>query len=214
LIDLSKAAGTADQVAAEADVTGLEAWGKLTRLMDSLSTRNVHNASINLGIVRGLDYYSGIVFEAFEQGSKGGALVGGGRYDRLTEAFGRREIGATGVAGGVERIVMALRNQGILGKRVLPLVYVAYAAEEMKNQAVEIASRLREKGVTTEYDLLGRALRRQLDDASSKGAKAAVILAPQEYSSNTVIVRSLAEGSEEKVPLEKLYDALTMILRA
>jgi histidyl-tRNA synthetase len=214
LIDLSKASGTADQVADSADVKGLEAWANLIKLMDSLAARKVQNVAVNLGIVRGLDYYSGIVFEAFEQGSKAGALIGGGRYDRLTEAFGRKEIGATGVAGGVERIVMALRNQGILKRQALPLVYVAYAAEEMKHRAIELVSRLREEGVMTEYDLLGRPLRRQLDDASSKNARAAVIVAPQEFASNTLIVRSLADGKEEKVPVEKLRDALNLILRA
>ena len=214
LIDLSNASGTVDKVAASADVKGLEAWSNLKGLMDSLAARKVQNVSVNLGIVRGLDYYSGIVFEAFEQDSKAGALVGGGRYDRLTEAFGRKEIGATGVAGGVERIVMALRNQGILKGHSLPLVYVAYAAEEMKQRAIELVSRLREEGVMTEYDLLGRPLRRQLDDASSKNAKAAVIVAPQEYAANTLIVRSLAEGKEEKVSVEKLRRALDLILRA
>ena len=74
--------------------------------MGSLKARKVEGARVNLGIVRGLDYYSGVVFEAFDASSDSGALVGGGRYDRLTEAFGRRDIGATGVAGGVASITV------------------------------------------------------------------------------------------------------------
>ena len=94
LIELSKVRGSADEVAAKADVKGLESWQKFSDLMGSLKARKVEGARVNLGIVRGLDYYSGVVFEAFDASSDSGALVGGGRYDRLTEAFGRRDIGA------------------------------------------------------------------------------------------------------------------------
>ena len=214
LIDLSGIRGTADQVASKADVTGLESWNRLVGLMDSLAVRKVRNAEINLGIVRGLDYYSGMVFEAFDQSGKEGALVGGGRYDRLTEAFGRKDIGATGVAGGVERIIMALRKHGVLGHAFVPLVYVAYAGDEMRTNALELASSLRDRGIAAEYDLLGRPLRKQLDDASSKNAPVAVIVAPQEFSSGTVIIRSLKEGKEEKHRIDRLGDVLSNILRA
>ena len=64
-----------------------------------------------MAIVRGLDYYSGVVFEAFDKTFDIGALVGGGRYDNLPSVFGRNDLGATGVAGGVERIMLALENQ-------------------------------------------------------------------------------------------------------
>ena len=77
LMELSAAKGSAIDVAAKADVAGLQGWKKMAAMMDSLKSRNVTNATINLGIVRGLDYYSGIVFEVFDKDG-GGALVGGG----------------------------------------------------------------------------------------------------------------------------------------
>ena len=214
LIDLSGVKGTADQVASRADVAGLESWSRLVGLMESLSARKVQNAQINLGIVRGLDYYSGMVFEAFDKSGSEGALVGGGRYDRLTEAFGRKEIGATGAAGGVERIVMALRKNRVVGEIIVPLVYVAYAGDVMKHSALGLASTLRSKGVATEYDLLGRPLKKQLEDASTRNAAVAVIVAPQEFSDGTVIIKSLKEGREEKHPIDKLAGVLDNILRA
>jgi histidyl-tRNA synthetase len=182
--------------------------------MDSLAARNVQDAQVNLGIVRGLDYYSGMVFEAFDQGEQNAALVGGGRYDKLTEAFGRKDIGAAGVAGGVERIVTALRRHGTLGRQTARLVYVAYAGEAMRRNAVHIASGLRQSGIVTEYDLVGRALKKQLDEASGKSASAAVIVAPEEYSSGLVIVKFLSDGREEKLPVEKLGQFLESSLRA
>ena len=214
LINLSKVKGSASEVAANADVKGLAAWEKLAGLMDSLGARKVEGARINLGIVRGLDYYSGIVFEAFDPSADAGALVGGGRYDRLTEAFGRKDIGATGVAGGVERIVMALQRHGVLKPAPKPLVYVAYASDDVRGKALEIASSLRAAGIIADYDILGRALRKQLDDASMKGAAVAVIVAPAEIAEGQVIVKSMKEGTESKYPTSSLAEALGKMLRA
>jgi histidyl-tRNA synthetase len=213
LIELSKVKGTADEVAGKADVKGLESWQKLAGLMDSLKARKVEGARVNLGIVRGLDYYSGVVFEAFDPSSDSGALVGGGRYDRLTEAFGRKDIGATGVAGGVERIVMALQRHGILKQSAKTLVYIAYASDDVRNRAVEIVSGLRSRDISVDYDILGRALRKQLDDASMKGAAFAVIVAPDEIAAGHVIVRSMKEGTESKHPASSLAQDLYKMLR-
>ncbi|HKU48520.1 MAG TPA: histidine--tRNA ligase [Nitrososphaera sp.] len=214
LIELSGVRGSVAEVAENADVRNLEAWARLSGLMESLAARGVEDVFVNLGIVRGLDYYSGIVFEAFEKGVKGGALVGGGRYDRLTAAFGRNDIGATGVAGGVERIALALQRQGVVAKGTVPLVYIAYAADEMKRHVLEIVSSLRNVGLAADYDLIGRALRKQLDDAAGKNAKAVVIVAPEEYATGTVIVKILESGKEERYPLDRLHAGLLALLKA
>jgi histidyl-tRNA synthetase len=214
LIELSKVKGTVDEVAGKADVKRLEGWQKLAGLMDSLRSRKVEEARVNLGIVRGLDYYSGIVFEAFDPSSDSGALVGGGRYDRLTEAFGRKDIGATGVAGGVERIVMALQRHGILKQSARELVYVAYTSDDLRIKAVEIVSALRTAGIAADYDILGRALRKQLDDASIKGAVFAIIVAQDEIAAGQLIVRSMKDGTESKHAASNIAEALYKMLRA
>jgi histidyl-tRNA synthetase len=195
-------------------VKGLESWQKFACLMDSLRSRKVEGARVNLGIVRGLDYYSGVVFEAFEHSSDSGALVGGGRYDRLTEAFGRKDIGATGVAGGVERIVMALQTHGILKQSARAFVYVAHASDDVRNKAVEVVSTLRSEGIAADYDILGRALRKQMDDASMKGAALVVIVAPDEIAAGKLIVRSMKDGAESKHPLGNIAENLHKMLRA
>ncbi|MGI0036684.1 MAG: His/Gly/Thr/Pro-type tRNA ligase C-terminal domain-containing protein, partial [Nitrososphaera sp.] len=142
------------------------------------------------------------------------ALVGGGRYDRLTEAFGRKDIGATGVAGGVERIVMALRKHGIVKGSPRPLVYVAYATENERTRAVELVTTLRSAGTTTDYDLHGRALRRQLDDASNKGAMLTVIVTKSEFAAGQVVVRQMRDGTENKYRISTLPQEIAKILRA
>ncbi|HEX6560622.1 MAG TPA: histidine--tRNA ligase [Nitrososphaera sp.] len=212
LIDFSKVTGTANEVMAKADVEGLQAWQKLSGLMDSLASRGVANAAINLGIVRGLDYYSGIVFEVFDASGEGGALVGGGRYDRLTDAFGRKDIGATGAAGGIERIVLALQKHNAQAAVTKPLAYVAYATDDSKRKALEIASMLRNAGIATDYDMLGRALRKQLEDASTKGAAVAIIVAPAELAENKATIKSLKDGSETKQDIPSIIEAVSRML--
>jgi histidyl-tRNA synthetase len=214
LIVLSKVKGDIDEIAGKANLKGLESWQKFTALMDSLKSRKVREAKVNLGIVRGLDYYSGIVFEAFDPSSESGALVGGGRYDRLVDAFGRKDIGATGVAGGVERIVMALQRQGVLKKQTEALAYVAYASDDMKNKAAEIVSILRAGGVAADYDMLGRSLRKQLDDASMKGSAVTVIVAPSEIAADQVVIRSMKDGAESKHPVGSITETVRRMLTA
>jgi histidyl-tRNA synthetase len=182
-------------------------------LMDLLNAKKVEGARINLGIVRGLDYYSGVVFEAFDQATGSGALIGGGRYNRLTEAFGRKDIGATGVAGGVERIVMALKRHGILKQSPRPLVYIANATEDLRAKALELVSSLRTSGIAVDYDMLGRTLRKQLEYASNKGAAFVVIVAPNEIATGQVILRSMKDGTEGKYYVDSLKEALSEMLR-
>ena len=213
LIELSKLKGCVDEVARKADVTGLDSWQQLVSLMDLLNAKKVEGARINLGIVRGLDYYSGVVFEAFDQATDSGALVGGGRYNRLTEAFGRKDIGATGVAGGVERIVNALKRHGILEQPSRPLIYIANATEDLRAKALELVSSLRSGGIAVDYDMLGRTLRKQLEYASNRGAAFVIIVAPNEIATGQVILRSMKDGTESKHYADTLKETLTKMLR-
>jgi histidyl-tRNA synthetase len=213
LIDLSTRNGTiAKVVESQGDLKELTNFTRLAKLMDSLKARGVNNARVNLGIVRGLDYYSGLVFEAFDPSLEMGALVGGGRYDRLTDAFGRRDIGATGAAGGVERIAIALQKHGILKSEPKPLVYVAYTSDDIGERALELVSNLRNNGVITDYDLQGRTLRKQLDDASTKGALITVIVAPDEIKYGQVTVRLMKDGSESKCSINDLAKSLNDLM--
>ena len=213
LIELSKVKGNVSEVARKADVMELDSWQRLVSLMDLLNSKKVEGTRINLGIVRGLDYYSGVVFEAFDQASDSGALVGGGRYDRLTEAFGRKDIGATGAAGGVERIVMALERHGILKQSTRLLAYVANATEDLRAKALELVSSLRRSGIAVDYDMLGRTLKKQLEYASNKGAAFVIIVAPNEIAKGQVILRSMKDGTESKYYVDSLEETLNKMLK-
>jgi len=202
ILEFSQIKGSPEEIEERLDVKELKNWNKLRLLFTSLKNRHVDNIRINFGIVRGLDYYSGIVFEAFDSTSDLGALVGGGRYDNLTKAFGREDLGATGVAGGVERIVNSLEKQGIDVDTKTSQIWVAYINEEMQKIALDIVSQLRQKGIRAEADLGGKPLKKQMEMASN--SKYVIIVAPKEYSTKSVVLRDMEDGTEKQVSIESI----------
>jgi histidyl-tRNA synthetase len=184
----------------------------LQELFSSLELRGIKNIRVNLSIVRGLDYYSGIVFEVFDTLSNVGSLVGGGRYDKLTHIFGRPDIGAAGAAGGIERIILALQYHNKLPRKIKKIIYIANSNESVRNSALSILSSLREKGYTVDYDLSNRSLRKQLYDASAKGVYLTIIVAPEEISKNNVIIKNMNSGKETVEKLESLDKKISQFL--
>ncbi|MEK6870632.1 MAG: ATP phosphoribosyltransferase regulatory subunit, partial [Thermoproteota archaeon] len=177
---------------------------------DSLENRGIVNTRINFGIVRGLDYYSGIVFEVFDKNSTLGALAGGGRYDSLTKAFGREDIGATGVAGGVERIILTMQEQGIILETKQIRISVLYINEEMQKVAMSITSLLRLNNIPTNVDLSGKNLKKQIEQASE--SKYCIIVAPKELEQSKVVLRNMQDGTESQIDIEQLTDDPRSIL--
>ena len=202
ILEFSKIKGTPSEIQKKFDVSDLDGWDELVTLHDLLKHRGIDNIRINFGIVRGLDYYSGIVFEAYDTTSDLGALVGGGRYDSLPNTFGRNDFGATGVAGGVERIILCLDAQNVSYIQSHDTVSVLYSNEELKLEAVRTASKLRSLGIPTNIDLNGKSLKKQMEISSS--SKFSIIFAPQEFSEKQVVLRNMVDRTEKRVSLEEL----------
>ena len=202
--------GSYDEMNRFIEPLNLKSWNNVKRVIQSLSNRNVNNIRINLGIVRGLDYYSGIVFEAIDNDNNFGSLVGGGRYNKLTETFGRKDIGATGAAGGVERIILAMKKYNIIKEKELnDLIFIAYNSPEMINIVERLASILRKENMCVDYDLLGRSFSKQIIDAGNKKSKNIIIFNLDEVKTNgKIILRNTTEKKEKKIPLSKNFDEI------
>ncbi|MEK6866974.1 MAG: histidine--tRNA ligase, partial [Thermoproteota archaeon] len=210
ILEFSQIKGTISEVESKFDTSKLQSWDELKQLLDSLENRGIVNTRINFGIVRGLDYYSGIVFEVFDKNSTLGALAGGGRYDSLTKAFGREDIGATGVAGGVERIILTMQEQGIILETKQIRVSVLYINEEMQKVAMSITSLLRLNNIPTNVDLSGKNLKKQIEQASE--SKYCIIVAPKELEQSKVVLRNMQDGTESQIDIEQLTDDPRSIL--
>ena len=204
ILKFSQIKGTINEIENSFDTSQLKSWSELKSLFLSLENRGVSNIRINFGIVRGLDYYSGIVFEVFDKNSTLGALAGGGRYDTLTTAFKREDIGAAGVAGGVERIILTMQEQKIIPQISQNRIAVLYINDEMQKVAHSITSLLRLNQIPADIDLANRNLKKQMDNASK--ARYSIIVGPQELENGNVVLRDMNDGKEGIISLEKLTE--------
>ncbi len=224
LLEYASMRGSADEITSRrAEISSLDGWDALASMYDSLGSRGVDCAVIDLGIVRGLDYYSGMVFEVFDAGDDNGggdgqpdqygSLAGGGRYDALMKAFGRPDLGAAGVAGGVERTMLAMRRRGLLDDDgdstatragAAGVVAVICATPDARGAAAGIASALRRGGIATEFDIAGRPLKKQMASASRAGARTAIIIGTEEMRSGQALLRMMDTGEQRTVKLEEL----------
>jgi len=202
ILEFSNLKGTPSEIEQSFDTSSLDGWNELCNLYNSLKNRGTDNIRINFGIVRGIDYYSGIVFEAFDTTSDLGALVGGGRYDSLPKVFGRDDLGATGVAGGVERIILRLDEQGISCTPSSDTISVLYVNDELKSHAINCASKLRQLGISVNIDLTAKPLKKQME--MSLNSKFCVIFAPKEFSEKQVILRNMTDRTEKQISLDEL----------
>ena len=201
LLEFGKIRGSPESVLSKAKGLGLDSTGELATLADSLRSRGVRPFEFNLAIVRGIDYYTGIVFEAADnKNPRLGSLFGGGRYDALPKAFGRSDLSATGAAGGIERMATSL---AALTKTEVLLVYVAVAAPPALAEALKVQRALRDEGIPCELPLQPKPLSKQMEDASRLGAAWTVILGEKELRAGSVTLRDMKSRHESMVSLKE-----------
>ncbi len=157
-------------------------------------------------IVRGIDYYTSMVYEAWAKGEKNlGAVAGGGRYDDLLAIYGDT-MPACGIAGGVERLMLSIKEKPAPAGG---MVFVAYVNDV--KFAVDIVEKLRKLGVAAVYDVNKRDLRRQMEYANKIGAAASVIVGPKEAAEGKVKIREMASGKESELDISDLIKIKSLL---
>jgi len=163
--------------------------------------------NIDLSIARGLDYYIGTVFEM--DAPRLGAekqLCGGGEYN-LVPLLGGKKIPTSGFAIGFDRTLLALEMEGLNFGEERKRIYVAYM-EGMVREAIKVARKLREMGINTEMEIMGRSLRKSLDYVNRKGIRHVVIVAPDEWKEGKVVLKDMETGEQEKVGMEEVPEKI------
>ena len=157
--------------------------------------------SIDLTIVRGLAYYTGIVFELFDNQKTLRAIAGGGRYDGLLD------LPALGFGMGDVVLGELLRERGAAPKASTELgaFLIAVGGDDLPTM-LQLAHALRERGISVEYGLRHAGVRKQLELASARGAARAVIVGPEERAQGLAVVRDLRTSTEAKVPIRQLLN--------
>ncbi len=157
--------------------------------------------TINLGIARGLDYYTGMVFEIY--GKKGAKQIcGGGRYDNLIETFGGEPTPAVGFAYGFDRIMMNIDDLDVEEEGIL--IIPVKKDKELIKKSLIIADKLRKSGKIAELEIMGRKLRKALDYANSRGFKKVIIVGEKELNEGKVTVKDMITGEQRLVSIDEL----------
>ena len=175
------------------------------RLQRLLTTVNI-SFSVNTRLVRGLDYYTGLVFEwTTDQLGAQSAICAGGRYDGLVEQLGGRPVPAAGFACGLERLIELVTLQGEETPIQSPRVFIAALGDIAELEAISHAESLRDAGIDAQVNCGQGNLKKQLRRADNSGAQVAVIIDDETVDTSTVKVKPLrGQGEQSTVPLTEL----------
>jgi histidyl-tRNA synthetase len=190
----------------ERGITAIENLEQILTL--AATSENKFEMLLELGFARGLEYYTGLIFEAYVP-ELDIALSGGGRYDKLIELFGGEPTPAVGVAQGIDRIVLAMKKQKT--KFEIPKeksVVVIPVNENIKAKAFEVSSMLREAGIAAELEVMGRTVSRALSDADRRKVAYAVLVGPEELKEKKVVLRNLATRRQKTVEISELIETI------
>ncbi len=161
-------------------------------------------SAIDLTIVRGLSYYTGIVFEIFDKNFKYRALAGGGRYDNSIENSGGEKCPATGFGMGFSTLTLLLEEKGLMPNSKQELDYYVIAVDDStRDKAFEICEKLRKKA-SAEIELTGKSMGKQLEMANYFKARRMVFVGPEELKTNTVKIKDTKTGKEDRVKTNEL----------
>jgi histidyl-tRNA synthetase len=181
-----------------------DATRHLREIFDVLRIYGIEDCQVDLGIVRGLDYYTGMVFEI--DAPRLGAekqVMGGGSYT-LSELFGGEPVFSTGFAIGIDRVVLAMDAERKVEPGPPLDAYVIPAKDDMRKYAFGIVARLRSQGLRADVDLMRRTMSKNLKYASSAGARFAVIVGKEEMAKRSVTLRDMTSGEQAVVLADNL----------
>jgi histidyl-tRNA synthetase len=209
------------------EVSKIRGWDQLEKELsrspelskDAEPLREAHQALVAMGlgdfvevdltIVRGLAYYTGIVFELFDAGRTLRAICGGGRYDNLLDALGGVQLPAVGFGMGDVVLAELLKDKGLAPADVSSIdVFLAFITKEDLPHVEALAHRLRDAGLRVEYSLSPQAVGKQLNLANDRNARLAAVVGPDERARGEIVVKDLRTGSQEKIPLQSSADII------
>lgn len=196
----------AARLGAPGELLGRAAAAPLRECVDALGAMGLGAfVDVDFRIVRGLAYYTGIVFELFDAGRSLRAICGGGRYDALLKQIGGVDLPMVGFGMGDVVLGELIADRDGPPVAASPVqVFVATVGDDDRAAALALAHALRERGIGVEFALKKQALGKQLELAASRGATHAVVIGPDERAARQAVVRSLATKTETRVGLDAL----------
>jgi histidyl-tRNA synthetase len=190
----------------ESAITAVENLCEILELVNDSGMKI--DVEVEAGFARGLEYYTGMIFESYIPRIDV-ALGGGGRYDKLIQLFGGEPIPAVGVAQGIDRIVLALKKQNISPKSAKERsVVVISVKDESMGKALELSDLLRKSGLVVEVAVMGRSVSRALTDADRRDIAYAVIVGPKELKEQKVVLREMKKRTQKTILINNLTESI------
>ena len=179
------------------------------KLQSILSSAGVE-FRVNPSVVRGLDYYTGTVFEFISSAiGAQGTVCGGGRYNNLVSEVGGKPTPAVGFGMGLERLIMILENLNLyLGEPETPTIYIAPTSEAEAEAAFSVVGELRKKGVSAECDIMGRSLKAQMKYAGKRGYAFVAVMGADEINSGKIKIKRMSDGVETECAISDMVEVL------
>lgn len=167
-------------------------------------------------IIRGLLYYTGTVFEAWDTSGEFRAIFGGGRYDNLIGDVGGQDVSAVGFAAGDTVIALLLNKLGYLPEfgQTPADIYITLFDDDVRSATLQLAKELRDAGIKVTSHLKADKLGKQFKHADRIGARIALVLGPDELAQNTIAVKNLSTGNQEIAQRNELIDILNKLLES
>ncbi|CAN6809342.1 unnamed protein product [Brassica oleracea] len=183
-----------------ANTSSKEALDELSIMFEALErSKCSHRIVFDLSLARGLDYYTGVIFEAVCIGAEVGSIAAGGRYDNLIGMFGSKQVPAVGMSLGIERVFNIMEEQQKQAVRATETQVLVSVMEDNKlGEAAELASMLWEADINAEY-LVTKRQTKHFDRAKSSGIPWMVVVGKNELSGGVVTLKKVVEGSKEEV---------------
>ncbi len=184
---------------------------QIRQVMETLERKGIKNAVFDVTLMRGLDYYTGTVFEFFDMSPENRrSLFGGGRYDGLVGLFGVEPMTTVGVGLGATTMEQFLQTHKLLPQLTTRTdVYIIPVGDNSLAGADSLAQTLRSEGVRAELDITGRKIDKQLKAALKKGIPFAVFVGENEISTGTYTVKNLIDSTEQKIGVDRMVSVVT-----
>ena len=186
-----------------------EAFNELKELVDLLDSFDMDNYTLNLGVARGLDYYTGIVFEIYVEGLGAQKQVCGGGTYSLIKVFGGQEVESTGFALGFDRLMNAIEE--LTEKKEVKShldVYVAPISADVRLKAYEITQTLRRAGFRCDVDLNNKKFKKLMNYADKIKVPKMIIVGKNDLEENKVTVKDMQSGEQEQISIDNIADYL------
>ena len=186
-----------------------EAFNQLKELVELLDSFDMDNYTLNLGVARGLDYYTGIVFEIYVEGLGAQKQVCGGGTYSLIKVFGGQEVESTGFALGFDRLMNAIEELTEKEEAKSHLdVYVAPISADVRLKAYEITQTLRRSGFRCDVDLNNKKFKKLMNYADKIKVPKMVIIGKNDLEEGNVTVKDMQSGNQEQIAIENIADYL------